>query len=91
MPGGIDEIELVGLAVARRVIEGDTLCLDCYSALTLDIHRIEHLFLHLAGRKTPTVLNKTISQSRLAMINMGNNRKIADVPEARHSPVLAES
>jgi surface antigen len=31
------------------------------------------------------VLNKTISQGRLAMIDMGNNGKVADVSDIAHA------
>src|SRR5690606_16688858 len=39
----VDDVELVGLAVARGVLERDALRLDRDAALALEIHRVEHL------------------------------------------------
>jgi hypothetical protein len=60
------------------------LCLDGDSTLALDIHGVQHLGAHFAGAQASAMLDKTIGQSRLPMIDMGNNRKIADVTEIAH-------
>ncbi len=48
VPGRVDEIELVDLAVRRLVIQRHALGLDGDAALTLQIHGVEHLLRHLA-------------------------------------------
>src|SRR6202011_3081812 len=53
--------------------------LDGDAALALDIHGIEHLFLHLARLQAPGGLNQTVGQRRLAMVDMRNNGEVADV------------
>jgi hypothetical protein len=63
------------LSVPGDVFEGDALRLDRDAALALDIHRIEHLFLHLAVTEPPAVLYKAIGQRRLAVVDMGDDRK----------------
>lgn len=85
MPRGVDEIELVDLAVVGLVIKGHTLCLDCNTSLALNVHGVEHLLVHLARTQASTMLDKPVCQRGLAMVNMGNNGKVADVAEITHS------
>jgi hypothetical protein len=60
------------------------LCLDRYAALALKVHRIQHLLGHLAVTQASAHLDKTISQGGLAVIDMGDDRKIADALIYRH-------
>ena len=82
---GIDEIQLVGFPVARLVIEGHALGLDGDTALAFDVHRIQHLFGHLAIAQSPTMLDKPVGQGRLAMVDMGDDGEIANVLEIAHA------
>ena len=79
MAGGVDEVELVDLAAARRIVEGDALGLDGNAALALDIHGIEHLLRHLPLAQAPAVLDKAVREGGFAVVNVRDNRKIADV------------
>ena len=79
MPRCINKIQLVDLAVARLLVEADTLRLDCDTALALAIHGVENLFFHLARAQATAVLDKPVSQSRFTVIDMRDNREIADV------------
>ena len=81
MPGRIDKIKLVLLAVHSCVIKGHTLRLNRNASLALQVHRIENLLCHFALSQTATVLNKSISQCRLPMIDVRDDRKIAYVTE----------
>ena len=50
--GRVDQVQVVGLAVARRVVDADRLRLDRDPALALEVHRVEDLRAHaLAGRR----------------------------------------
>src|SRR5437763_317700 len=75
----IDEIQVVGLPVARSVLQRRGLRLDGDAALALQIHRIEHLLRHFALRQPAAALDETVCERRLAVIDMGDDRKIADV------------
>ena len=92
--GRVDEVEDVGLAVTGAVIEPHRLRLDGDAALALDIHRIEHLLDHFALLEPAGRLNQPVGQRRFAMIDMGDNREIADVfdwgrgHEAQITPAL---
>src|SRR5436853_6594347 len=79
MPGSIDKIQVVGLSVARSVLQRRGLRLDRDATLTLQIHRIEHLLRHFALRQPAAALDETVCKRRLAVIDMGNARKIADL------------
>jgi hypothetical protein len=45
--GGVDEVQLVGFTVLGRVIHRDRMGLDGDASLPLEIHRIQHLVLHV--------------------------------------------
>ena len=79
MAGRVDHVELVLVAIIRIVIQRHALGFNRDATLTLNIHGIENLILHFTFTETTAYLDKTISQSRFAMVNMGNNRKISDI------------
>ena len=83
MPGSIDEIEPVDLAVLGLVVKRRRLRLDRDAALFLKIHRVEHLLAHLALGKPSAALDQTVSQGRLAVVDVRNDRKIANVVHIR--------
>ena len=60
MPWRIDEVEVVDLAVERLVMKRSSLGLDGYPTLFLDVHRVQHLRLHVAGLKAATTLDQSI-------------------------------
>ena len=80
----IDQIQLVELTVIRAIVEAHGLRLDGNTALTLDIHGIEHLLLHLPRREPAAELDQTICQSGLAVIDMGDDGEVADVGKRRN-------
>jgi len=53
--------------------------LDGYSSLTLKIHIIEHLRLHIFAHHGSGALKQTVGQSGFAMVNMRNNAEISDI------------
>ncbi len=81
MAGGVDQVEDVMLAVARVIFEAHGVGLDGDAALALDIHRVEHLFLHLALLERPGHLDQPVGERRLAVVDMGDDGEIADVLE----------
>ncbi len=69
----VNEIELVCLAITRRIIKPDTLRLYGDAAFALEFHGIEDLVFHFTLTQSTADLNKTISQGRLAVIHVRNN------------------
>ena len=85
MAGGVDEIELVGHAVARGVVQGHALGLDGDAPLALYIHGIQDLLVHLAVRETAALLDEAIGERRLAVVDMRDDAEVAYVLEFAHS------
>ena len=53
-------------------------------ALALDIHGIEHLFLHLPRRQPAAELDQPVGEGRFPVVDMGDDGKIADLGEVGH-------
>ena len=73
VPGCVEQVELVGLAVARRVHHPHRVRLDGDAALALQVHGVEHLVLHLARRQRAGQLQQPVGERAFPMIDMGNN------------------
>ncbi len=78
VPGRIDQIQLIHFAVVGAIIQAHRMGLDGDAALALEIHRIEDLRHHLALRQSAGNLKQTIRQRGLAVVDVRNDRKIAD-------------
>ena len=77
--GRVDEVQLVGLAVARRVVDAHRLGLDRDAALALEVHRVEHLGAHRPGVDGLRHLEDAVGQRRLPVVDVGDDREVADV------------
>ena len=75
----VDQVELVGLAVARLVAQRRGLRLDGDAALALEVHRVEHLRFHLAVGQAAADLDEAVGERRLAVVDVGDDGEIADV------------
>ena len=78
MPGRVDEVQLVGLTIAGNEIQPHRLRFNGDTALALDIHGVEHLLGHFAVRQSSANLNEPVGQRGLAMVDMGDDREIAN-------------
>src|SRR3989339_301706 len=81
MSGSINQIQCVVF-----VIHSSRSKLNRNTALTLQIHRIEHLLFHFTLFDCTCNFKQPISKCGLAMVNMSNNTKIADMRLVRHVP-----
>ena len=75
--GRVDQVEAVGQAVARRVLEANGPGLDRDPLLALEVHRIEDLAHHLAPLDRVGQLEQAVGQRRLAVIDVGDDREVA--------------
>ena len=75
----VHQVEDIILAVLGLVIQPHGLGLDGDAAFPLDIHRIENLVLHVARRDGTGELDQPVGQGGFAMVNMGDDGKIADL------------
>src|SRR5690606_21291171 len=78
--GGVDEVQVVGLPVLRRVRHRHRLRLDGDPALALDRVVVEHLRFHLALGQAAAQLDDAVGQRRLAVVDVGDDGKVADLP-----------
>ena len=74
----VDQIEGVVLTVSGGVIHPRRLQLDRDAALTLQIHVVQELLLHVPVGHRACVLQQTVGQRRFAVVDMGNDAEIAD-------------
>ncbi len=79
MSWSVDQIEVIDFTVHRLVRQRSCLRLDRNTALAFQIHRIKHLRFHFAIRQPTAQLNDSVGQSRLAMVDMGNDGEITNV------------
>ncbi len=77
--GRVNQVQLIGLAVARRVTHRNRMGLDGDAAFALQIHRIEQLRLHVARGDGARAMEEPIRQRRLAVVNVGNDAEISYV------------
>ena len=78
MPWRIDQIENVLLAIGRGVVHPGGLELDRDPPFSLQFHVVEELLLHIPVGHRARVLQQTISQRRLAVVDMGNDAEVTD-------------
>jgi hypothetical protein len=81
MAGRVHEIEDVGLAVLRQVLEAHGLGLDGDAALALDVHAVEDLLGHLACGQRSGGLDQPVGESRFPVVDMGHDGEVADLVE----------
>src|SRR5262249_58068682 len=81
MPGGVDQVEDIILAILEAVVQPHGLSLDGDAAFALDIHGIEHLLPaeHFTLGKAAGDLDQPVRKGRLAMVDMGDDGEITDV------------
>ena len=64
--------------VVGLVGEPDGVRLDRDPALALEVHRVEHLRLHLARLERARDLEETVGERGLAVVDVGDDREVPD-------------
>ena len=78
VPGRVDQVQLVGLAVGGLVGEPHGRRLDGDAALALEVHAVEELRLALPVGQRARRVEQAIGQGRLAVIDVGDDGEVAD-------------
>ncbi len=73
--GSVDQVQLMPLPGHAHC-----LCLDRDPALALEVHRVEDLCPHVALRDGVGQLEDAVGERRLAVVDVRDDRKVADVP-----------
>ncbi len=81
----IDQVKNIFFSVAGFIYNSNSLRLNRDTTLTLKIHIIQYLRLHLTLCQGTGLLNNTVSQCRLTMVYMCNNAEITDFTLVYHS------
>ena len=74
----VDKVEHIILP-SELILHLDSVALDRDSAFALQIHIIEHLGLHVLGVDGFRIFKQTVGKRRLAVVDMGNDAKIANI------------
>ena len=74
--GGIDQVELVHLAVVGAVVEADGVGFDGDAALALQVHGVEDLLHHFALGERAGDFEQTVGQGAFAVVDVRNDREI---------------
>ena len=84
MTGCVDEVEEVFVSFGIQVGHGDGMTLYRNTPLTLQIHGIEQLFLHLSLDHRLRAFEQPIGQSCLAVIDMSDDAEIPNPFDVHH-------
>jgi hypothetical protein len=76
--GGVDQVEFIGQAVAGLVGEAHALRLDGDAAFLFQVHGVEDLLGHLAGGEAAGGLDQPVGQGGFPVVDMGDDREVAD-------------
>ena len=76
MARGVDQVEGIVLPVGGAVGQTHGAGLDRDAALALEIHVVKDLILHDALLHRPALLDQTVGQGGLAVVDMGDDGKI---------------
>ena len=79
MARGVDEVELVHLAVLGGVVHGDGAGLDGDAALPLNVHVVEDLVLHRPLVHALGQLEDAVGQGGFAVVDVRDDAEVADV------------
>ena len=78
MPRCVNEIENIFFSVFCLIYGADCLGFNRDSTFSFQIHVVQNLCLHFSACKQARHFNNTVCKRRFAMINMGNDTKIAN-------------
>ena len=79
MAGGVDQVQVILLAILSGVEHLDRTGLDGDAPLPLDVHIVQELFLHVPLGHGGGALQKPVGQSAFAVVDVGNDTKVTDI------------
>ena len=79
MAWGVEQVELVGLAILRGIHHADGVGFDGDAALAFEVHGVEDLGLHLARGQRSGQFEQAVGERGLAMVDVRDDREVSDV------------
>ena len=77
MAWGVDQVEAIGEAIVRHVVQAHRAGLDGDPLLALQIHGVEHLRGHQPGLDRVGRLEQAVGQGRLPMVDVRDDAEVA--------------
>ena len=75
--GGVDEVKDVFPAVVGVIVKAHRAGFDGYSALPLNVHIVEELFLHVARRNGVCILKNSVRKGGFAVVDVRDYAKVS--------------
>ena len=79
MPGGVDQVEIIGLPVFGDVVHVDGGSLDGDALFFFEFHVVEHLRGHVAVCNRVGELQQAVSEGGLAVVDMGDDGEVSNI------------
>ena len=84
VPRSVYQVQDVCLTVRCRILDANRVGLDRDAAFALNVHGVEDLLLHVPLRHRARHLNEPVGKRRLPVVDMGDDREIADMRQVSH-------
>ena len=84
----VDQVQLIGLPVGSLIVELHRPGLDGNAPLPLQVHVVQQLALHLPLGNGVALLNQPVRQGGFAVVDVGDNGKVADFGLVSHGILL---
>lgn len=78
MTGSVDEVKKIFFAVVSVIGNADGTSLYSNATLTLKLHIVKQLRLHITGGNGVCLLKNTVGERTFAVVNVGNYAEISD-------------
>ena len=91
VPRRVDQIQRIALAVLRLVLQPYGAGLDRDAALLFQLHVVEDLVLHDTLLHRAAFFDQPVGERGLAVVDVGDDGEIADVPLVNHARCLPSS
>jgi hypothetical protein len=79
MSWGINEVKGILLTITSLILHLNGVALDCDTLLTLEVHIVEHLSLHLTLVQGVSLLEESIGKGTLTVVDVCNDTEIANI------------
>ena len=79
MPGCINQIQKISLAITGFIVQRGGLRLNRDAALFFDVHAVQNLRTHFAVFQAAAVLDEAVGEGGFAVVDVGDDGEIADI------------